>query len=231
MQCKDSMSWQFVQMDTRKHLGTIEIDLAQSNTPFASVNGGSFFLEEDEVLFSMHTEFRIHDIKASAINNQFFELTLTLTNDEDKDLRAVADSILKKNARSANGWYRLGQVLIKMAYKAQEIYEVLLDQTMDESEKGSIYHELGRINGSQGKHHEAIALYKKAIVVYQRTTNSAHIEIENFRMVTQHKLSAYHPDVDGSYNNVGMTYEEMSDYLEAHSFYKHAVEVGRSEDV
>ncbi|CAF5228408.1 unnamed protein product, partial [Rotaria magnacalcarata] len=39
------------------------IDPSKSTTPFASIIGVSEFADEDEVLFSMHTIFRIHDIK------------------------------------------------------------------------------------------------------------------------------------------------------------------------
>ena len=45
-------------------LFVMTIDPSQSTTPFASINGISYFPEEDEVLFSMHSVFRIHDIKS-----------------------------------------------------------------------------------------------------------------------------------------------------------------------
>jgi hypothetical protein len=41
----------------------MKIDPAQSTSPFASIGDVSYFQGEDEVLFAMHTVFRINDIR------------------------------------------------------------------------------------------------------------------------------------------------------------------------
>ena len=75
-------------------LFVMTIDPSKSKTPFASINGISYFPEEDEVLFSMHSVFRIHDIKSMGENQRLIQVDLTLTGEnDDKDLRKLTDRI------------------------------------------------------------------------------------------------------------------------------------------
>ncbi|UJR30287.1 hypothetical protein I4U23_017825 [Adineta vaga] len=54
-------------------LFVMTIDPKQSTTAFASIRDLSAIEGEDEVLFSMHSVFRIHDIKQMSGNNKLFE--------------------------------------------------------------------------------------------------------------------------------------------------------------
>ena len=70
------------------------IDPTQSSTPFASITDVSYFKKtEEEVLFSMHTVFRIGEITPMDGNNRLFQVKLTLTSDNDTDLRVLTDRI------------------------------------------------------------------------------------------------------------------------------------------
>jgi hypothetical protein len=69
------------------------IDSAQSTIPFALIHDVSSFQEEGEVLFAVHTVFRINDIKPMDENDLLFEVNLTLTSDNDQDLRVLTDRI------------------------------------------------------------------------------------------------------------------------------------------
>ncbi|CAF4251888.1 unnamed protein product, partial [Adineta steineri] len=64
----------------------IKIDPSQLTTPFASIAGISKFQGEEEVLFSMHSVFRIQNIKQMGGNNRLYEVNLTLTADNDPEL-------------------------------------------------------------------------------------------------------------------------------------------------
>ncbi|CAF4237845.1 unnamed protein product, partial [Adineta steineri] len=104
-------------------LFVMSIKPTHSTTPFASVSDVSYFHMEDEVLFSMHTIFRIEDIKPIDESNHLYQVNLTLTNENDKDLRILTDQIRQETFPDSKGWYRLGLLLIKMGQftKAQEI--------------------------------------------------------------------------------------------------------------
>ncbi|UJR18739.1 hypothetical protein I4U23_005645 [Adineta vaga] len=139
-------------------LFVMTIDPKKSTTPFASIRDISAISDEDEVLFSMHSVFRIHDIKQMDGNNKLFEVNLTLTSDKDTELTALTERIREESVPDEEGWARLGLVLRKMGQndKAEEIFKILLNQRMEESEKAAIYHQLAWITNDQAKYQEAI---------------------------------------------------------------------------
>ncbi|CAF1457802.1 unnamed protein product [Adineta steineri] len=188
-------------------LFVISINPTESTTPFASVSNVSYFQTEDEVLFSMHTVFRIGDIQPIDGNNHLYQVSLTLTNDNDQDLRTLTDRIRQETFPDSKGWYRLGQLLIKMGQsnKAQEVYEALLHQATNESDKANIYYQLGWIKYNQGKYQEALSYYEKALTIRQQS------------------LPSNHPDLAMSYNNIGSVYYSMGDYPKALFYYEKAL--------
>ena len=112
-------------------LFVMTIDPSQSTTPFASINDIRFSKsEEDEVLFSMHTVFRIRDVKLIGENDRLYQVDLTLTSDDDKDLRALTNRIAEETEGST-GWDRLGQLLLQMQQpeKAEQVYTILLGRS------------------------------------------------------------------------------------------------------
>jgi len=135
-------------------LFVMTINPAQSTTPFASVIDFSFFKKkEDEMLFSMHTVFRIGNITPIDENHRLYQVELTLTDDNDKDFRRLTDYIREETAPDVQGWERLGLVLLKMGHpeKAQQVYEILLEQQTEESAKAPIYNQLGMIKPALGE--------------------------------------------------------------------------------
>jgi Tfp pilus assembly protein PilF len=229
----------------------MKIDPAQSTTPFTSIHGVSHFLEEGEVLFAMHTVFRINDIKPIGDNNRLFEVNLTLTGNNDQDLRVLTNRIREETFPNSTGWYRLGLVLLKMGHsdKAKEVYEVLLDQTTNESEKAPIYNQLGCVKDDRGEYQEAITFYEKALAIQQQSLGPNHPDLavsynnigtaydsmgdypkalssyEKALAIQQQSLGPNHPDLAVSYNNIGTAYDSMGDYPKALSSYEKALAI------
>ncbi|CAF0721296.1 unnamed protein product [Adineta steineri] len=187
-------------------LFVMSINPTDSTTLFASISDVSYFRMEDEVLFSMHTIFRIEDIKPMDGNNDLYQVNLTLTNDNDPDLRTLTDHIRQETFPDSKGWFRLGQLLIKMGQfiKAQEVYEVLLHQATNESDGVNIYHQLGCIKDSQGEYQEALTFHANALRIRRQL------------------LPSIHPHLAMSYNNIGLVYKNMGDYPKALSYYEKA---------
>jgi tetratricopeptide (TPR) repeat protein len=233
-------------------LFVMTIDTSQSTTPFASINSVSYFEDkEDEVLFSMHTVFRIGGIKPMGENHRLVQVDLTLTGDNDKDLRVLTDCIREESDPNDKGWYRLGWMLYKMGQfqKAQQVYENMLEQSTDESEKGNIYCELGSIKREQGEYQEAITFYEKSLEIYTKTLPPNHLSLavsynnignvyenmgdypkalsshEKALEIQQQSLPSNHPDLGASYNNIGMVYDNMGDYPKALSSHEKALEI------
>ncbi|CAF4175665.1 unnamed protein product [Adineta steineri] len=229
----------------------MKINPAQSTTPFASIVGISDFQKEEEVLFSMHSVFRIQDIKQMGENNHLFEVNLVLTADNDPELNRLTDCIRKESFPDEEGWYRLGLILINMGQfdKAEDIYQVLLDQRKDDQGQADIYHQLGRIKNAQGKYQEALTFYEKSLVIRQKTLPPNHPDLassynnignvhdsmgnypkalsshEKALEIRQQSLPSNHPDLAGSYNNIGNVHRNMDNYPKALSSHEKALEI------
>ncbi|CAF1531484.1 unnamed protein product, partial [Rotaria sp. Silwood1] len=65
------------------------IDSTESSTPFASIRELSDFAQEDEILFSMHTVFRIGEVRKIDKKSPLYEVDLKLTADDDQQLRRL----------------------------------------------------------------------------------------------------------------------------------------------
>ena len=227
-------------------LFVMTINPTQSNTPFASITGVSYFEEqEDEVLFSMHTVFCIGEITPMGGTNRLFQVKLTLTSDNDKDLRALTDRIREETFPNDEGWFRLGLVLLTMGQfdKAKLVYQILLEQTTDVGERGRIYDQLGQIHRNKGNYPEAITFYEQSLEIFKKTLPSTHTNLamsynnigevyrhmgnypkalsshEKALSIRQQSLPPNHPDLSMSYNNIGAVYYSMDNYPKALSFY------------
>jgi predicted TPR repeat methyltransferase len=79
------------------------------------------------------------------------KVNLTLTSNNDPGLSDLTECIRKETFPHAEGWYRLGNFLIKLGQfnKAQQVYEVMLDHTRYEEEQASVYHIFGRAKEDQ----------------------------------------------------------------------------------
>ncbi|CAF3973071.1 unnamed protein product [Adineta steineri] len=234
-------------------LFVMSINPTESTTPFASVTDVSYFHTEDEVLFSMHTIFRIGDIQPMNGNNDLYQVNLTLTNGNDQDFRILTDQIRQETFPDSKGWYRLGLLLIKMGQftKAQEIYQVLLHQTTNESNKAPIYYQLGWIKYNQGEYQEALSSHEKALKIRQQSLPSNHLDLadsynrignvydsisdypkalsyyEKSLVIRQQSLPSNHPDLSSSYNNIGLVYDCMGNYPKALLYHEEALAIQR----
>jgi tetratricopeptide (TPR) repeat protein len=189
-------------------LFVINIDPSISATPFANVTNVSYYEGEEEILFSMHSVFRIGQVKQIDKNDRLWQVDLTLTSDNDPQLHALT-KCMQEETEDSTGWLRLGQLMIKLSHfdQAEELYEILLQQTTNEGEKAHLFHQLGVIKYGQEKYAEAIEFYEKALEIEQKT------------------LPANHPDLATSYDNIGAVYDNMGEYPKALSYYEKALEI------
>ena len=189
----------------------IIIDLTIQSSQLANVKEVSYYQGEDEILFSMHSIFRIEQIKPIDGYTRLWEVDLILTSDNDPQLHELTEHIRKETFPDEKGWHRLGNLLIKLGQsdKAEQVCDILRDQTTDEREKGNIYHMSGMIKCYQGKYEDAVQYYEQSIKIKQKL------------------LSPTHSDLAASYNNLGLVYGNMGDYSKALSYYEKAVEIGK----
>jgi tetratricopeptide (TPR) repeat protein len=234
-------------------LFVMKIDPSISATPFANVKNVGYFQEEEEILFSMHSVFRIGQVKQiEKNNNRLWQVDLTLTGDHDPQLQELTKS-MQEDTEGPTGWFRLGRLMMKVAQydKAEQVFEMILDRTTDEKERGEIYYYLGWIKKDQGKYTEAITYYEKSLKIRQKTLPANHSDLatsdhnigsvyhkmgeyskalsyyEKALEIRQKSLPANHPDLAQSYNNIGGMFHSMGKYSESLSYYERALEIRR----
>ncbi|CAF1271764.1 unnamed protein product [Adineta steineri] len=189
----------------------ITVNSSSSLTPFANVRDIGYYRDEEEILFSMHSIFRIGQIRQIDDNDRLWQVKLTLTCDHDPQLHILTEQIRAETSPHEIGWKRLGQLLIKLGQfdKAQQVYDVLLIQTSNHQEKANIYHHLGMVKKGQGEYAEAILYAEKSLEIKQKS------------------LPPNHPDLAVSYYIIGVAYHKMSEYSKALSYYEKALEIQR----
>lgn len=184
------------------------IDPTVSSSPFAAIKEYSDYKKEDEILFSMHTVFRIRKIKELPDTPGIYQVDLRLTSDDDKQLNEIAEHIRKKTEGSV-GWARLAKLLYKIGQfrEAGELYRMQLDHATSDSEKAELYIQLGIMKKNQGLYKEAILYFEKALRIYNRT------------------LTQDHPDFAAVYCQMGLVYNDMHEYSNALEYYEKALKI------
>ncbi|CAF2040931.1 unnamed protein product [Rotaria magnacalcarata] len=223
--------------------------ISTSNTPFAMIDEHSAIPSEQEILFTMHTLFRVVEIKQMAKNNRLWEVQLTITDDNDPQLSTLTNRI--KEEISGRGWYRMGKLMLTVGHldQAEELYQELRKNASSDSDRAHIYHMLGMLKDDQGKYQEAVKFYEKSLEIKRKTlpeddaslapTYSNIGEVyrnmgeyskaleyyEKGLEITKKALPPTHPDLATSYNNIGLVYKNMGEYSEALEYYEKDLEI------
>ncbi|CAF3134546.1 unnamed protein product [Rotaria sp. Silwood2] len=237
--------------NTIRVLFEMAINRSISSAPFARIDKFSYFKTEKEILFSMHSVFRVQqvtEIEDSGIRLCQVKLTLTTEND-DEQLNALTRRM--REEIDGTGWERMGRLLEKLGEsdKAEQLYTMLLKQISNEISRATCYNNLGVLKNSQGKYNDAVEFYQKALHIREKTFSPNHpglaASYNNIGAVYHNMgeyskaLSSYersleirkialppnHPDLASSYNNIGLVYNNMGEYSKALSSYERSLEI------
>lgn len=194
--------------DTAGILFVMTVDPLTSSVPFAAIRDVSYFKTEEEILFSMHSVFRIGEIKEIENNKPLYQVELTLTADDDEQLRTLTECI-REETEGPTGWRRLGRLLLKIGQvdEAEKLYIALVEQSSNEDDKAHYYNQLGLVKYDQRDYRKAVWYHAKAIEIEERT------------------LAPDDPLLAIAYSNVGVAYGEMKEHAKALSFYTKALEI------
>lgn len=228
------------------------VDRKTSTTPFARIDGISFFPTENEILFTTHTVFRIQQVEQIEINHikiNIVKLRLTSENDSQQF------NTLKQHLRdeiSGTGWQQMGYLLWKLGEneKAEQVYTLLLqDESLSDKDRSYCYNQLGLIKDGEGEYSKAIEFYETSLDIRQKCVSENHSDLatswNNIGMAYSHMgeylkalefyekslhiyektLPENHLDLAGSYNNIASLNYKMGEYQEAHKFYEKALNI------
>lgn len=204
--CKDIVGVLFIMtIDSSK--------ISVSTTPFALIDDYSAIPQEQEILFSMHTVFRVDDIKQTVDNNRLWEVQLTLTDENDPQLAGLTQNI-RHELLGSTGWHKLGNLLIKTGdfQKAEEVYLALLRDVSDDDkkEKSFLYCKLGLINYNISRFIEAEQYLQLA------------------RKIQENILPENDPQLAKTYNIIGSVCMKLGKNSEALRYFKKSVEINES---
>ncbi|CAF1344164.1 unnamed protein product [Rotaria sordida] len=156
----------------------IKIDPLISTTPFASIDDVSYFSDsEQEVLFSMHTIFRIGEMRQ--IENRLWEVILTLTSDDDEQLKRLGDYI-HKEIEVQTEWAQLANLMLKMGEfkKSKEIYHAIHESAAinDLATEAWYHNNIGYIMTEEGNQKAALSHLQKALEIKEQYLPSDHLK-------------------------------------------------------
>ncbi len=231
------------------------INPSLSSTPFASIESISQYGDsEKEVLFSMHTIFRIDEMEQ--IQDRLWRIDLILTDDDDQELRNLTEYV-RLEIETGSGWQTMGQLMTKMGEfdKAIEIYSTLLETTPDNSEEETIrflitnYNNIAAAYDGKGDFCTALEYYKKTLEIEEKyfPENHSQIAITYNNMAVTHgsmrnylealqylqktleiqqkSLPSNDPQIGSVYNNIATVYRYIGDYLSAISYMEKALAI------
>ncbi|CAM4818108.1 unnamed protein product [Rotaria magnacalcarata] len=181
-----------------------------ATTPFALIEKYSSIPREREILFSMHTVFRVDKIKKTVGNSRIWKVHLTLTDTNDPELAALTSRI-REELCGSTPLQRLGHLMIKVGdfNQAEEFYNELLEKASNDSDRAHIYHPIGSVRKHQGQYKEASLFFKNSLKIQQKVLPEDHITFMS------------------SYNEWGMLYNDMGDYSRALQFHEKCVEIAK----
>jgi tetratricopeptide (TPR) repeat protein len=229
----------------------LEIDLWIPSTPFAFIGDRSYFNEENEFLFSMHTIFRICDIEPR--EDGLWRVKLSLTSDNDQEMKMLTEYI-RRNIKDGTGLQRLGALMLEMGEydKAIEVYEALVRATHSDADRqalSSVYNQLGAIYNLQGKIDKALAHYNTSLEmkltylspndpslspIYSnigsalRNQNKLNEALEYMERALNIELQASQSDpfkIASYHNNIGLILTDQNKYNNALIHYEKALEI------
>ncbi len=188
----------------------ITINPSVASSAFASLDRISYSSNtKNQILFSLHTVFRIG--KAKQIEDHLWEIDLNLANDNDEQLARLTDSI-RKHARAEIGIHRLAKLMLMMGQmdKAKEIYTALLATTSetDQKELAHLHHQLAFIFDEKEDLTNALSHYHQSLDIYLDY------------------LPLNDPQLCPTYSKIGLILKKQSNYDGALEYLQHALDIG-----
>ncbi|CAM4880660.1 unnamed protein product [Rotaria socialis] len=226
--------------------------ISTSNTPFAMIDEHSAIPSEQEILFTMHTVFRVVEIKRASNNNRLWEVQLTITDESDPQLSTLTNRF--KEEIDDEGWDRMGKLMLQVGDfdQSEELYNELLVNASTDSDRAFIYHHLGCLKDQQGKYPEAAKFYEKSLEIERKTLPEDDASLaptysnisavyksmgeyskalefyEKSLKLREISLPPHHPNLTTSYNNIGLVYKNMDEYSKALSYLEKALGILRN---
>ncbi|CAF4361099.1 unnamed protein product, partial [Rotaria sp. Silwood2] len=179
------------------------------STPYASLDTENYHSDaKEEFLFTMHTIFRVGEMKQ--LEDRLWKIELSLTSNDDEDIRRISEYI-RQATQGSTGWDRFGRLLLIMGHfnKAEEVFQMLIQNSAKNDVKGLgyRYHQMGLVKKNTNFYKKAIIFYNKAIMMYQSCT---HLNFSDFATI---------------HNDIGSLHQCTEEYAKALQSYQTALDI------
>lgn len=160
--CADSA---IQQADTVGKVFIMTIDPSITSTPFANIAAESHFEDEMEILFSMHSVFRIMRLTPIDEKNRSFEVELTLTPDDDRQLCILTEQF-DPEVDDIIPSERIGRLLFQTGAlnKSEQVYSNPRGESTNDDNIARCCRQLGTIMSNKGDNKRAstVPLWKSS---------------------------------------------------------------------
>lgn len=218
--------------------------------PFADVSVHGHPGNDEEILFSPGSIFRLEQMEED--KNGIHIIHLTLCSDDDEQFKPIFDHIKYQYGESEMNLLSFGNVLRRIGKldDAEQCFHRLVAHTnQDQGLLSRCYHHLGRIAQAKGDYSTSLTYLNKSLDIKQKTMDAHNPRIaqshncigiiyqeqgehakavEAFRkalMIWRHAYGKNHPNVAGCYNNMGVVYKREKNYREALKSFQTALSI------
>ncbi|CAF1066357.1 unnamed protein product [Didymodactylos carnosus] len=233
-------------------LATGPLDTRLETRAFADISDMSFFHNEQEVLFSLGSVFRLENVMFDE-REALWRVKLTLCNEDDQDMKEMYE-YQKKSVGGGDeqaSLLSLGFLLHNMDEyeKAKQYYARVLDELSDDDTNVVLCHKrLGEVSASQGEYdvaldhlNEAVKLYKKfqhahdtveiaacyqwigRVHFHKKEYETALSYLNKALAIRQAKLPADHVQTAHTLSEIGNVHNYQRDYDSALSYHQRAL--------
>lgn len=230
----------------------MKIDPTQMKTPFTTVKGiGCYDNKEEEILFSMHTIFRIKSVEKDKDEN--WKIKLESVGDDDLQITKLTEQI-RRELGEDSAVHRLCRLMIILNEfdRAEVLLNVLWQSTpsTDRQALARIFCQQGYIKYKIHKYNEALQLYEEACRIQENLKPRPDLELamtyENLGLfhtnkdpskaldyhkkaleIRQRCLHPKHPNLATSYNNIGLIYDQFGEFQTALIYYEKTMAIYR----
>lgn len=229
----------------------IEINSSIPTVPFTSLDNISYFGEtEKEILFSMHTVFRITSVEQ--FKNQLWQIKCILIDNNDQQLKLLTEN-MRQVTQGPTWLHRIAQLMYYMGEfdRAKEIFLSFLQTTSQDNRilLADIHHQLGYIYEKDDNLATAFSHYQQSFdiissdlspnnqrfaiaynalgTVYQKQGNieKALIYFQKALDIDKNALEIDPVKVATRYNSIGLLQKEQGKFDEALKNFEHALEI------
>ena len=226
----------------------IDPNFTTTTALFSDIKNFGYSENHTDLMFSMHSVFRIQKVVNLGQDERLFQVELMLIHNDDPDSHLLTELITEQIA-GRTGYDGLCHLLIEVGYfeKAEELYLNLLKEELSETDQIWYYEQLGRINEMKGKDGRAIFYFEKALDIQPKKVSANHFSLallnnnlgsiyckmgeytkalfyfdRSLKMQWNH-LPLDPPELIPTYDGIASVYEKMGDFPKTLSFHQKAL--------